>query len=739
MNYQHTLKRIISSQHLYKGLRITAAALVPAVIFYHYDALPLLTAIPLGALVVGLTDSPGPFHHRRNTLLASICINYLVVAVTILLHHNPYFIIPAIIVFGIFFSMAGIYGNRANSIGLIALLVFIFNIDSKASFGNAWLNALLFTAGGAWYFVLSMLLHTLRPFLYLQHQMGESLNELSQFMEKLSRLFKSEKNDTHLFHELLHEQIIIQENHNTLREMLLETRQMVIDSTVKGRTLMMMFLANINLFEQALTLQQDYTELHEKFADSTLFNQLKKLIEIFAEELKAISIAIQFNKPSPSMHNIDALFKNLFDEFAAERKRSLNKNNLLLFIRMRQVLYTVQDIGERIKRLHRYTLYDKKLSRQYKTRNNNEVFIQQTEISPQLFLQSFTLKSGHFRHALRITIAMLTGYIFSLLFPVGHGYWILLTIVTILKPAYSISRTRNAQRLAGTITGVIIAFTFLYFITNNTLAFFVMLAAMVISYSLLNVNYYISCTCITIYVLISIHFLNSSNFTVIMKDRAIDTLIGCSISFIISLFVLPVWQSEQILDFIKIALSANREYFNAACRRLTPKPDDEKEYNAARKNAFVALANLSDSFQKMLSEPKSRQQKMSFYHQFVASSNMLTAQIATLSSFIKNSKIIFTAKDFEPLIYNVNDNFKRAENIAAAKEDKTVVSKKNAPVSNKVLVLLQQRQSEIEAGNSEAQTETRITLRELKSITDEIEVISGIVANEIKIVQNIMQ
>ena len=136
MNYQLTIKKIISSQYLFTGLRITAAAIIPAFVLYHYNVLGQMITIPLGALIVGSTDSPGPFHHRRNTILASICINFLVVIATISLQHNPVLITIAIIIFAMFFSLIGIYGNRANSVGLIALVVFIFNIDSKASFGG---------------------------------------------------------------------------------------------------------------------------------------------------------------------------------------------------------------------------------------------------------------------------------------------------------------------------------------------------------------------------------------------------------------------------------------------------------------------------------------------------------------------------------------------------------------------------------------------------------------------------
>ncbi len=50
MNYQLTLKKIISNQYLFTGLRITAAAIIPAIFLYHYNVLGLMTAIPLGAV-----------------------------------------------------------------------------------------------------------------------------------------------------------------------------------------------------------------------------------------------------------------------------------------------------------------------------------------------------------------------------------------------------------------------------------------------------------------------------------------------------------------------------------------------------------------------------------------------------------------------------------------------------------------------------------------------------------------
>ena len=738
MDYQLTFKKIFYSQYLFTGIRITAAAIIPALILYHYDVLGLMTAIPLGALVVGSTDSPGPFAHRRNTILASICINFLVVVITISLNHNPVLITIFIVLFGMFFSLIGVYGTRAGSVGLIALFVFIFNIDSKASFGSPVFNGLLFTAGGACYFIMSMVLYRIRPYRYIQLQLGESLRSIADYTDTISGLFKPEQNKDYLFNKLRQQQITIQQEQDSLREMLLNTREMIIDSTVKGRILMMMFLDSVDLFEQLISLQQEYNDLNEAFGDTELMTTIVTTLQTFKDEFNTLGYAIQFNQRADSKADIKEIIDRLFSITLEERKKRLSKKTLPQFIKLRQINFMLEDIGERIKRLHYFSGYNVITTRLYKNYPGAELKTTQNEISPALFISSFSFKSSHFRHALRVTIALLIGYAMSFFFPLGHGYWILLTIVTILKPAYSISRTRNKQRLLGTITGVIIGFTFLYFVKNSTLAFLLMLCTMIVAYSLLKLNYYISCVCITIYVLISFHFLNQSNFNVVISDRLIDTAIGCVIAFVISLTVFPLWEYEQTKELIEAFVEANKKYFNTAVSLLLSPAGFESRYTPVRKEAFVALANLSDNFQRILSE-KRKQAKLAFYHQFVSSGYMLTAHIASLTSFLKRADGNFNAKDIDPLIYNVNEKFKQVEAVLKGENLKISLSKRNAPIANKVSILFRERENEIESGKAEFHTEARVNLRELKSITDEFEIIDSLVSDQIKIVQKIMQ
>ena len=77
-NYVNEFKKFITGQYLTKGLRVTVGAILPALVLYQFNWLSVGIALPLGALMVSLTDSPGPIHHRRNGMLASNILNFTV-------------------------------------------------------------------------------------------------------------------------------------------------------------------------------------------------------------------------------------------------------------------------------------------------------------------------------------------------------------------------------------------------------------------------------------------------------------------------------------------------------------------------------------------------------------------------------------------------------------------------------------------------------------------------------------
>ncbi len=735
------LRKYLTSQNLYTSIRLTAAALIPAVILYHYDLLLSAIALPLGAIFTASIDSPGPLVHRRNTLAVSIVCTFIVILIAGALHAYPPFVIAALIFFGMFFSLLAIYGNRASSVGLNALIVFIFNIDGHLLTNSTALHeALLFSAGGIWYFLLSMLSYSLRPYKLIQQMLGECVIKTADYLKIKGRLYSSSPDYTDINNQLIQNQVSIRQMQEDLREILFKTRSIVKESTVKSRVLMSAFLDIVDLMERVMTSQYDYQELHEKWDKTDFLSLLAKQINILADELHEAGLALQSGLPSSSRRDLDVLQQKSMDAFLALRKTNLDENTIEDFIALRQILFSLQDITERIKRLRLSTHYDKKISKEYKNDVDIEKFISHSDIDPRLLINNLTLESANFRHAIRLTVGLLIGYTISFFFPFGHSYWILLTIAVIIKPAYSITRKRNIQRVLGTLTGAVFGFGILYLVHNNTALFIIMTGAMVIAYSFLRVNYFVSSAGITLYVLVSFSFLSSGGFQHALNDRLIDTLIGSAIAWLVAIFVLPNWEHKQIDEYITAALEANRKYFNTVAQSFIGKPVDTTTFKLHRKDAFVALANLSDTFQRMLSEPKSRQIKMEEYHQFVATSHTLTSYIASLSYYAQTNADKYASEEFVPLVAQIDKQFEIATDVLEHHQTvKASEIKPALPVSKKVQHLLAQRRQEISAGKSEMETSVRRTLSDLKTINDQFELISTATVDEVRILETLTE
>lgn len=740
MNYLDEFRKFISSHYLYTGVRLTLGAVIPCLIFHHYGVLSDFIAFPLGTLLIGTTDNPGPLHRRRNSLMIAIVTCFLVACATGYLRHIHFIAFIEIILFGMFFSLVGVYGNRANSIGLIALLVFVFNVDNHMSGDTVLKNALIFSAGGIWYLILFLVLQKIRPYKLIQQLLGENFVELGKLLSVKAGYYFAKPDYDELFNQMIHQQVILRENHETLREILFKTRQIVTESTNTSRILMLMFLDSVDLMERIINSQQNYSNLHRAFDHTKILRLFGTYITWLAAELQHIGLAVQSGFPSKPKHDLDEAFNKCQRTFDSIRERTMTHDNIEDFIMLRQILNSLQDITERVKKLHRATRYDSDLGNEYNLNVEIDDFTTKQEYHPRILQDNLSLKSSHFRHALRITIGLIIGFLVSLFFSVGHGYWILLTIVTIMKPAFSITKQRNLYRIAGTMVGAFAGFMTLYLIKDDTIIFIIMMLAMISAYSFLKINYFIASIGITLYVLLWFNFLNPEHITAVLQDRVIDTVIGSIISYFVSAYVLPVWEHMQINQYMRAALDANRKYFDNVSLIFTGASLDIHELKLHRKEAIIAMANLSDNFQRMLSEPKKQQVKMEEHHQFVATSHMLTSYIASLSTYAQTVGQTYFSEEFKPMVRQIDRQFESAMQVLDKKENAGLeIIKESLPQNQKLIQLLSVRKKEIKEMGIEksAQSPARKALSDLKTINGLFELISTITIDEIKILHKI--
>jgi uncharacterized membrane protein YccC len=325
-------------------------------------------------------------------------------------------------------------------------------------------------------------------------------------------------------------------------------------------------------------------------------------------------------------------------------------------------------------------------------------------------------------------VAVLFGYLISLTLHTGHGYWIFLTIIVILKPAYSLTKTRNRDRLIGTFFGVLIGVTVLFLIKNNIVLLVLMIVFMTGCYIFLRTNYFISVMLMTPYLLLFFHLLYPNDFRALLTDRIIDTAIGSVIAFMASIFFIPKWEHTTIKTYMIKMLEENSNYYSVVAGEFTTVHTiDLNKLRGARKNALVALANLSDAFNRMLYEPKRYQKSSELVHRFVVLNHTLISHVATLSYYLQTVKNVYRTPAFVPVIDETVQYFKNA--IAALNhqhpETKISYEKQSLRILNEQTeVLMEKRRQELQQGFLE--TETKKQLVQTKSVTDQFNYIYSI-------------
>lgn len=730
MNIRHAYKNFINGRFLNEGLRITAGIVVPSFIMSYFGMLEAGLVMSVGALCQSIADNPGPVKHRRNGMLVG---TLMITVIAVLVHvcfHSVFLLGTLILVSGFVFSMLTVYGARSSAIGLAALIIMVLNMEFPLHGEKIWLNALYILTGSLWYLIYSLILYRMRPYKIIQQVLGDFIIGISEYLDTRAGFYSKDPQYDLIYQRLLDKQVAVETHQNMLSEILFKTRTIVKESTHTSRVLLKIYLDVTDLFESVMTTYQQYKILHEQFDETGLLDEYQKLIHSLSVELYEVGLAIKSGDKSIIQTNFLEEIKKIKIHFELLRQTYMKEDKIDDFISLGRILNNLEDMVNKIFELHQYTSYDRKIRRHEKASVNFDSYTESQDLRPSLFFNNLNLRSNVFRHSLRVALALLIGFIISLFFKIGHGYWILLTIVVILKPAYSLTKQRNKDRLLGTIAGIIIGGLILHVVDDRSFLLFIMICFMTGSYVFLRTNYLVAVILMTPELLIFFHLLSPGSLTAVLTDRLLDTAIGSAISFVASTFLVPAWERSTIKNYMIQMLESNEQYFTIIANAFTSiESINVEKIKRTRRDVLIALANLSDAFSRMLSEPKRYQKGIENIHSFVVLNHTLTSHIATLSYYLNVRQNKFRSPALIPVVENNRLQLSNAIHYLEG-DEASIIKPNKGPLTNinkYTNELLEQRKNEIAQGKLE--TETKQTLLEVKSVTDQFNYIYGVTAS----------
>ncbi len=637
------VRYFLFSQYLADGVRITLAIILPTILCASGGRMDLGIIISEGALCASISDAPGPVQHKRNGMLYCNIFVFIMALLTGFVNENRLLLGLLVLVSTFFFTMFTVYGNRAASIGTAALLIMILRMARVTSPAEVILASTLILCGGIWYMVIALLLYRLTPYRSAQRSLGDCIHETAKILRIKAALYDSKTNLDDEYRKLVAQQIVVNEKQDAVRELLFKNRDLIKESARTGKLLVFTFTDLIDLYEQIMATWYDYRSLRERFSSTGVLDDVSFYIKNIADELDDIGQAIQANSSyKTKLDLVPALetIKTKINELG-----NSNTGNLIL----KKILVNLRNLGDKVNDLLNY-FNGVPVKRSLRSSTDYSKFVTHQKVTGAELIQNFSLQSSVFRHSLRMMITCGAGYIIGKILPYGHySYWILLTIIIILKPGFSLTRQRNFERFTGTIAGGIIGLLILAFIHDRYVLFVLIVLFMIGTYTFQRVNYIVMVIFMTPYILILFHFLGMG-FINVAEERLLDTGIGSVLAFLASYLLFPDWESDQLVHFMESVLKANINYLLELANYFGGKQISTLDYKLVRKEVFLSTANLSAAFMRMSSEPKSKQRNKLEIYEFVTLNNVLSSNIAGLIAGLPaNEKPLYQKEAIPPV------------------------------------------------------------------------------------------
>ena len=618
MQYAHDPRTFLYSHYVYRGLRSATGVIGATLIALHFSDLPTAMVVSMGALCTSLMDLPSPLNHKFNEMLASVLLCSVVTLVVALATPFPR-VMPFLLVLVTFMAgMMTVYGNKTLPLQFAALFVMTLTINEDFLVRRALEHAALFSVGAVAYLGYAMLVSWVTERRTRQQVLAESLYELAGYLEIKAGFYDAGNDFEAQFNQLVRQQIVVAERQQAARDLVLRSNR-----TPHDGLLVQVHLRMLDLYEYILSTNTDYPMLRQTFAGTPVLDHLRGLVMQMCKDVEEIAYEVTRGRGSYATVEYRPGLRAVEAEIAQLRHHHINPAAMTALV---ETLDMMRGAITLIGQLHEAS----------RTPVEPAKVLPGSDMTPFLTRQKYELsvlrdnlkwRSPAFRFALRVSMAVALGLWIAERLPyVSHSYWILLTIIVILKPNFSMTKQRYNDRVIGTLIGCVVSVAILKVVHQPLILLGVLFLSLVASAAFVTIKYRYTAIAACIQVLIQIHLLMPNSPTV-AGERLVDTVIGGIIASLFS-FVLPSWEYRAIPKLVENVLQANRRYIAATRDLLLRRAKDDFAYRVQRKQFMDNLSALISSFQRMLDEPRSRHRAVDNLNRFIVQNYLVAAHVA---------------------------------------------------------------------------------------------------------------
>lgn len=674
------LQRFLYSHYFFGGLRQAIGVLLPALILmgvFQMYSVGMIAAI--GAACVAIIDQPGgPRRYGTNGMLAAILLGSATAAVTGLASSHSLLIWLAVPCLCFLFSMFTVFGKQGGLLGFACLLIMTLTMRVPLDPHEVLQHTVYSFLGGVFYFVFSFAAHRLLWHREELQALSVALFATADYMAARSRFYDVNSDLDESYRLLIHAQSAMTDKHQAARDTVLRELPKGRGRADRLRTASLnIFIDMVALLDSLVATHTDYATLRRTLPNSDVLIFSRDALRKLSINVSAIAFNVARNRHVKERNSVKAELRAIEYELEKYREGGLADGDPEVYALLVQVLRRLRNATRLVDRMAEHLsgsgnteLVDMRLDKSL------DRFLSRKTWRLGMLTSNLRMDSSHFRYASRVAIAALLAMTLSaalshtpILGSMGsglsaHSYWIVLTVLVVMKPGFALTRQRNGWRLVGTLIGCALALV-LFNVTHSPDVYLaVLVVTCVLGYSLIQVNFMAAAIFNTLFVLLVFHFLSPTTNAVI-GERLVDTFIGCGLALLCS-YILPWWEHGFMASLARAARKSNQAFLKTGLRYAeltraqaaahaarnsqpqretqgdgatvepaaiegldTQQHEAEVRWRVARKNMHIAFGNFAAAFYRMMDEPIKRQNNVPELNNLLIQNHVLASQITS--------------------------------------------------------------------------------------------------------------
>ncbi|NHB57634.1 TIGR01666 family membrane protein [Acinetobacter sp. 194] len=623
------LKKATYNTSFMYNLRMIIAFAGTAFIPYFMGNQLMTIPLTLGVVAAGLSDIDDRFSVRIMNLIYTYIGFFITAASVQLLFPYPIFFAIALIVSCIALILLGSLGRRYATISYGCLVISVYTMLGVNLFEHWYTQPTLLVIGAAWYGLISTISYLLFPARQVQDKLSQSYSSLGDFLFAKSNLF-----DVDMTAESYQQSMITLSMDNGKLVGIFNDMKTTLLTRLKGdrgqtdtrRSLQYYFVAQ-DIHERADSAHIDYQQLVQIFEHSDILFRFQRILTLQAKACKDLSQSIL--KRTTYSHNprFEHAFINLRKSL---KKLQQDQDYDVIWVNALYALYqNLKAINAQLQNLEteRNITFDK--SKQIESQLKDDDLKGWDDIVIRI-KQNLTPESVLFRHAIRVSMVLLVGYIFVQMTDIQYGYWVLLTALFVSQPNFNATKRRLKLRILGTIAGIVLGFAILYFVPSTEGQLLLLILSGVLFFDLRSKQYAQATAFITILALINFN-LDGLGFQAALP-RLIDTIIGCALAWLGVTFIFPDWKFRRLPHTIQRSLVAHCDYLTEIVYQYHHGRNNGLNYRVMRRAAHNRDADVASLVSTLATEPDFDPIQKSLAFEFLCLNHTFLSYIAALGA-----------------------------------------------------------------------------------------------------------